>query len=325
MHKFDLTHKPKTEPINQAPSEIVFPTIIQPKTMISVLDLNFLGSSKTIASYLIDDGEHRILVDCGPFSTWDKLVSELARFSLQPQDIDVVLLTHIHFDHAGAAWALAQAGAEIWVHPAGYTHLAKPEKLYNSAKRIYGDRMEMLWGAMEPIAEGKLRQIEDGEVMHVGDHTFEGHYTPGHAVHHIAWKYGDALFTGDAAGICIVPGIISPPCPPPDIHIGDWLESIAKMKALKPEKLYLAHFGEWNYHPDHFDQLETALLDWSNWIKPYAVNQTPIEDIVPDFVAFVRKSYLDRGINEDWIARYEKANPAYMSVAGLMRFWKVVS
>src|SRR5699024_10794473 len=103
----------------------------------------------------------------------------------------------------------------------------------------------------------------------IGNLTFNVHYTPGHAIHHDAYQLGTVIFTGDVAGVRIHQGPVVPPCPPPDINLKAWKNSIAKLKSLHPSRLYLAHFGGVDNPDEHLNALEKILDDWANWIKPY--------------------------------------------------------
>lgn len=296
---------------------------------IHTLDLGFQDLEHTIAVYVLEGPDGLVLMETGPYSTFKNLEKGLAVQGWKPADFQQVFVSHIHFDHAGAAWALAQQGARIYVHPRGLPHLASPEKLYNSARMIYGDAMDTLWGAMEPISAGQLFAPEHGAVIKVAGLQLTAWYTPGHAVHHIAWEASplnglpeeQVLFTGDVAGVRIDDQIVVPPCPPPDINIEDWLASLQLLRDLPVQTLYLTHFGKITHKTEHLENLEKCLLDWANWMKPYAENRTPAADIVPLFEAYVRKKLLAAGMNAIGLARYEAANPVYMSVAGLLRYW----
>jgi len=292
--------------------------------MIKTLDLNFLGIERAIAAFIVDTSEGPILIESGPYSTFPVLVEQIKSSGYQPADIRHVFLTHIHFDHAGAAWALAREGAQVYVHPFGARHLAHPEKLVNSARRIYKEDMDRLWGDMQPIPEGRLRSVEHQEVIKVGDTEVKAWHTPGHAVHHISWQIGDQLFTGDVAGVRVHPEdqVVEPPCPPPDINVEDWLDSIKTIRALKPKAMYLTHFGKTEDIDWHLQELERRLIEWSNWIKEKMEEGKEAEETVPEFKAFVAKQLRDMGISETAIKQYEAANPSYMSVSGLMRYWK---
>jgi glyoxylase-like metal-dependent hydrolase (beta-lactamase superfamily II) len=295
---------------------------------IHTLDLNFLDKSNAIAAFLIESNQGHVLIECGPHSTFSILEQALLSKGLKVTDIKHVFLSHIHFDHAGAAWAFAQQGAKIYVHPKGLPHLAQPEKLYNSAKMIYGDKMEQLWGIMEPIEEANLIAPEHGEIFEVEGLKLTAWFTPGHASHHIAWEVvtpksrcKPVLFAGDVAGVKIKNGLVVPPCPPPDIDIEKWLFSIELIKKLKPETLYLTHFGKITDKVRHLDELSQRLIEWSEWMKPHFEKQTPTEIIIKEFQEFVKKELLAKGINAKSVASYEAANPSFMAVAGLMRYW----
>lgn len=295
---------------------------------VHTLDLKFLGLERAIAVFVVEGPEGLALVETGPHSTHEHVLELLAAQGWRPSDFRHVFLSHIHFDHAGAAWAWACAGARVYVHPVGAPHLAAPEKLYQSARRIYGEGMERLWGLMQPIPEGQLCAPAHGEAIAAVGLHFRAWHTPGHATHHIAWEVSEpdaaetVVFTGDVAGVCIDERYVAPPCPPPDINIEDWQTSIQQLRRLSASTLYLTHFGPVRDKDRHLRDLEKRLLAWALWIKPYAEQQAEIEDIMPEFLAFVREDMAAAGIDAATAACYEAANPAFMSVAGLMRYWK---
>lgn len=289
---------------------------------IRVIDLHF-GTDESIAAFLIRSSEGPVLIETGPESTWDQLVAGIKEAGYRPEQIKHVLLSHIHFDHAGAAWKLAQSGANIYVHPKGLPHLQNPEKLWNSAKMIYGDDMERLWGSMEPIPGEQLHPADDGDTIRIGDTVFRVLYTPGHAVHHNAYQLGDVIFTGDVAGVKIGNGPVQAPCPPPDIHIELWLSSIQKIRAAAPAALYLTHFGRQEQPEEILDQLTAGLQDWSRFIKSYFDKGIPEQEVLTHFEAYTREGLLAKGLDEKALLRYSYANPAGMSVSGLYRYWKL--
>lgn len=291
--------------------------------MTEILDLRFQHNSDTIAAFLLRSSEGPVLVETGPSSTWDALCLGLRRHGYAPQDVRHVFLTHIHLDHAGAAWQFARHGADIHLHPLGRPHLEQPEKLLESARRIYRDQMEPLWGALQPIPGERLKATGHMEEVRVGDLSLRALHTPGHAVHHIAWQLGRSLFTGDAAGICI-PGnnLVQPPCPPPDIDLEAWCRSIGMMRQGGFDKLYLTHYGEVRTVQAHLDQLERRLLSWAGWMKPCYDRGDDPDAVVPLFQEHVKGELAAAGVSLADMVRYEYANPAWMSVAGLMRYWK---
>ncbi|MFN7115908.1 MAG: MBL fold metallo-hydrolase [Saprospiraceae bacterium] len=291
--------------------------------MIQILDLQFLNHADTIAVFLIETSEGPILIETGPYSTFKRLEKLLSEKGYHIQDIKHVFLTHIHLDHAGAAWAFAQAGATIYVHPFGQKHLHNPEKLWNSAKMIYQDKMEYLWGDMQGIPETQLYTVSHGENFNIGGVEIIGWHTPGHAVHHIAWQIGEALLCGDVAGVRIGSGTVVPPCPPPDINIEDWQTSLNLIRKLNVKTLYLTHYGAFNDVENHLNTLEMRLLDRAQWMKPYFEAQKSPQEITPLFMQYVREELVASGVtDEEKLLQYENANPSWMSVAGLLRYWQ---
>ena len=287
--------------------------------MIHTIDLGFLDTPQTIAAYVLEHPDGPVLIETGPYSTYPALEQGLQKIGIAPESLQAVLLTHIHLDHAGSAWAFAQKGVPIFVHPLGERHLAQPEKLLASAKRIYQDMMDQLWGTMEPIATEQLRTVKDGTEVLPGIRAL---HSPGHAVHHIAWQWEDVIFTGDVAGVRIGNGIVVPPCPPPDIQVEDWQRSIQVLREASPTSLYLTHYGEITDVETHLDALEKRLLDWANWMKPRFEAGDSVTEIAPDFEQYVRKELVDHGLDQEGLRQYDAANPPWMSVAGLLRYWK---
>ncbi len=289
---------------------------------IHTIDLNFQGLSHAVAAFVVETSDGPVLIETGPHSTLPALEQGLEEIGYSMQQVRHVLLSHIHLDHAGAAWAFAEAGATIYVHPLGSTHLGNPERLMQSAKMIYQDAMDRLWGEMRPIAPERLKTVEHEEEIIVGDTVFKALHTPGHAIHHIAWQLDTVAFTGDVGGVRIEGGLVAPPCPPPDINVEAWQASLNLLRSLDLSAIYLTHFGRVGAVKAHLDELEQRLLNWAAWMQPYFEQQTNPETITPLFQAFVHEELVASGLDEDALARYEIANPSWMSVAGLMRYWR---
>lgn len=290
--------------------------------MIHVLDTRWRGREGVIAVFAVPHEAGVALVESGPESAFGGVVAGLGALGYALADVTDVFLTHIHLDHAGAAWRFAEAGARVHVHPRGARHLADPTRLVESARRIYGDRMEELWGELRPVPKERLKVAEDGERVAVGGRVFTAHATPGHAVHHHVWALEDALFTGDVAGVRLSGGPVLPPCPPPDIQLEDWRASIAKLRALPAKTLYLTHFGAYRDKERTLDALEARLSDWGAWVRARLREGLSPEAMVPLFEAKVRAELAAAGLEGEAVARYEAANPSAYSVYGLVRYWQ---
>ena len=290
--------------------------------MVHTLDLHFQNYEHAIAAFLVETSDGPVLIETGPYSTFKSLESGLANHGYNVGDIKHVLLSHIHFDHAGAAWAFAAQGANIYLHPFGASHMFDPTILVASATKIYGDMMDTLWGEMQGIEKSRLKVMDHDEVIEIGGESFRSLHTPGHAKHHIAWQWRDTIFTGDAAGVKIEGGPVVPPCPPPDINIEDWLQSIDIILSKNPNRLMLTHFGEEHNPNIHMKELKEILNDWASWMKDKWKAGMSNEEITPEFMKYTAQQLKDRGVSEMRIKQYEAANPSWMSVAGLVRYWK---
>jgi glyoxylase-like metal-dependent hydrolase (beta-lactamase superfamily II) len=232
-----------------------------------LLDTLHQGEPGVVGCYLLAGRGGLALVDVGPERTHETLLAGVRRACFDPAAIEHLILTHVHLDHAGAAGRLAQLlpNARVYVHALGAPHLVDPSKLVASATRIYGERMATLWGAILPVPSGRLVILDDGVELAVGGRTLRALYTPGHAVHHLAFHdaANGELFAGDVAGVRHQ-GVatVRPPTPPPDLHLEDWYESLRRVADLDPKRLYLAHFGPMDDVRAHLAELTGRLASW---------------------------------------------------------------
>jgi glyoxylase-like metal-dependent hydrolase (beta-lactamase superfamily II) len=201
------------------------------------IDVKHRGLEKVIACFEVDG----ILVDPGPQSCEQTLLEALG--GERPK---ALLLTHIHFDHAGAAGALVRRwpDLDVYVHERGAPHLANPDKLVASAARLYGgeEGLRETWGEVVPVPEERLKILSGGESV-LG---FDVQYTPGHASHHVCYFHSDSgiAFVGDMAGVRVPPSALTlAPTPPPDIDVEAWERSLDTIAAWEPQTLALTHFG----------------------------------------------------------------------------------
>ena len=213
------------------------------------IDVHHRGLQKVIACFEVDG----VLVDPGPQSCEDALLEALG--GERPK---ALLLTHIHFDHAGAAGALVRRWPEleVYVHERGAPHMANPEKLVASAARLYGgeDGLRETWGEVVPVPEENLKVLSGGETV-LG---FDVEYTPGHASHHVCYFRDGVAFVGDMAGVRVPPyDLTLAPTPPPDIDVEAWERSIEAIAAREPQTLALTHFG--TAGPEQLDAVREAL------------------------------------------------------------------
>jgi glyoxylase-like metal-dependent hydrolase (beta-lactamase superfamily II) len=296
---------------------------------VETLDLEFLGSPEVIASYLIRAapdalaaGDGHVIVDCGPGSTLPKLIAGLESLGLAPTDVKHLLLTHIHLDHAGAAGTLARAfGWTVYVHQNGAAHLERPEKLIESATRIYGPMMDALWGAFEPVPSNTMIVLDGGESLEIAGHVIRPLYTPGHAIHHLAYGLEDCLFTGDVGGVRI-PGasIVNAPTPPPDIDLSAWRDSIKLLRSQNAQRVFVTHYGEYRDVAHHLDSLAASI----DQLETTSLEVLRSGGGRPELTAAMKRinDEIARDAGSDIAKRYELSTPFEMAASGLERYWK---
>jgi glyoxylase-like metal-dependent hydrolase (beta-lactamase superfamily II) len=269
-----------------------------------VIDLNFGAAPEAIGVYLVDTDEGPALFDCGPSSTLDALDAGLADNGLTLTDVRHLLLSHIHLDHAGAAGSLVRKHPDltVWVSPIGRPHLIDPSRLERSARRLYGEMFDPLWGELAPVPEKNVR-VADGDVL-----GWDAFPTPGHASHHVSYLRDGTLLAGDATGVRM-PGsaYVLPVCPPPDVTVEGWHETIAEIRRREPKRLALIHFGVHEDVESHLDRLDRELDRWSGRVADGMSER--------DFVTSARA---DAGEEAD---RYDRVAPLWQSYLGMKRYW----
>lgn len=268
-----------------------------------VIDLMHLGHERVIGCWQVGE----VLVDPGPASCLDTLLTALGDW--RPR---ALLLTHVHLDHAGASGSLVALwpDLEVYVHARGAQHLADPSRLVQSARRLYGEDLDRLWGEVLPVPESQLRILHGGEQLEDG---FEVAYTPGHASHHVSYLRRGTAFVGDVGGVRITsacPAI--PPTPPPDIDIEAWHASLELIREWAPRRLAMTHFGG-------SDDVQAQLLDVGERLDVWAglARTSDLES----FKASIR-AQIAAAVAPELVPTYEQAAPADQLYAGLERYWR---
>ncbi|MEY2518996.1 MAG: hypothetical protein QOF24_755 [Verrucomicrobiota bacterium] len=291
--------------------------------MVHVLDTRHLGRPGIIAATILETDDGLILFDTGPESTFEAVAAQFPERGFSVRDVRHVFLSHIHFDHAGAAWRFAERGATIYVHPRGAPHLIDPTKLVASATRLYGDQMEKLWGKIAAVPEERVRVLEDNDTVSIAPFEIRAIATPGHASHHHVYHWDDNVFGGDVAGVRLGGGPPIPPFVPPELEIEAWQESIAKIRALHPAKLYLPHFGPIAVPiSTHLDALEDRVVRWSIWFRDRLRAGADEQQLAPGFAEYVAGELRNGGANESEVIDYEQADPSFMAVSAAIRYWR---
>lgn len=282
------------------------------------------GGPGFIASYLLADGDDLALVEAGPASTLDTLLAGIRAAGHDPARLTHVLLTHVHLDHAAGAGQLAVLAprATVHVHPFGEAHIVDPSRLLASAARLYGDRMQEMWGTMLPVPRERIRILDDGETVRVGGRTLVALETPGHAAHHLAFHDPDAgiVFTGDVGGIRLEGARhVRPPTPPPELDTRAWLASIDKLRAVRPRMLLPTHFGGGTDAEWHLDDLRARLVEWT---RLATLHSDPLI-LAAELRRGADAELLAAAGDPDLVRRYATSIPYEMMAAGLLRQEKV--
>lgn len=233
----------------------------------TAIDLHWSGHPRSIAAAVLSSENNRALIDPGPSSSLSTLREQLARQGLGVSDLNAILLTHIHLDHAGATGALVAENPrlKVYVHSRGVPHMVDPSKLLESASRLYGEDLKQLYGEFLPVPSSNLQALDGGELIRLGSHQLKVLYTPGHASHHVTYfDLADGIaFVGDTAGISIDGHpFILPATPPPDISIELWDASLDAIAGLHPKKLFLTHFSFSNDPDAHIASYRESLHRW---------------------------------------------------------------
>jgi glyoxylase-like metal-dependent hydrolase (beta-lactamase superfamily II) len=272
------------------------------------LDVFHLGRAKVIGVYLLDTPDGPALFDCGPTTTVPALKERLAEHGLALTDLRHLLLSHIHLDHAGAAGVLVRQHPGLTVHVSaiGAPHLGDPSRLEKSARRLYGEHFDELWGELAPVPEERIRVVGDRVL------GLECFPSPGHARHHVCYLDGEGtLYAGDAAGVRIEPSeFVFPPAPPPEFDRDGWLETLDEIERRAPERLALIHFGVAQDIDRHLTDLRRRIEEWSGQVDGGVDQDTFVDEREAEIAA----------LPADQRASYAQALPFWQSYAGIKRW-----
>ena len=274
------------------------------------LDLHHQSTERVIGVYLLETDDGPALFDCGPATCVPALLERLRERGLALGDLRHLLLSHIHLDHAGAAGVLVRENPALQVHVSeiGAPHLVDPTRLERSARRLYGNQFDTLWGELAPVPERNIRLA--GERV-LGLDCFP---SPGHASHHVCYLDGaGTLYAGDAAGVRILPArYIAPVAPPPDVEVDAWMRTIDEIERRAPARLALIHFGVVDDPAAHLARLREELARWSDRVASGMSE--------PAFTEACRRELAAAGGGSEHA--YELAAPFWQSHAGLTRYWE---
>ncbi len=291
------------------------------------IDTRMAGYDGITAGYLIR-GDRPCLVETGTAPSAPIVRDALAALGVGPGDLATVVVTHIHLDHAGGTGDIAAMfpAAEVVVHELGARHLADPSRLMASARTVYGDELDELFGVLAPTPADRIRAVERTGIVDLGGgRLLESHYSPGHARHHVGLidsVTGD-LYVGDAAGIYIQEtGDMRPATPPPDFDLDVALGSLRAFRALQPVRLLFSHFGPVSAVEETLDRSAAEISLWVAETRRARNAGMDLDHAAAMVAERTRQRYrvLAEDADPEIAAKYDRVGGTHANVAGIMHW-----
>ncbi len=289
------------------------------------IDTRMAGYSGITAGYLIL-GDRPCLVETGTSTSAPIVRDALTSLGVGPADLATVVVTHIHLDHAGGVGDIAgyYPSAEIVVHEKGARHLADPSRLMASAKMVWGDKLDVLFGALAPTDAARIRALGDTGSIDLGNgRTLSSHYSPGHAKHHVGLldSLSGDLYVGDAAGVYLPEtGDLRPATPPPDFDLGVALDSIALFEALGPQRLLFSHYGPVANVTETLERSAEELRVWVDLTRQAHSEGLDLDHAVAMVRDRTRERYVALQGDETTAEQFELLSGAPSNVAGILHW-----
>ncbi len=291
------------------------------------IDTQMAGYHGITASYLIRS-DRPCLVETGTAPSAPVVRDALAALGVGPGDLATVAVTHIHLDHAGGVGDIARIfpAAQVVVHQRGARHLADPSRLMASARMVYGDELDALFGELAATPPDRIRAVDETGVIDLGGgRRLESHYSPGHAKHHVGLvdSVSGDLYVGDAAGIYIPEtGDQRPATPPPDFDLGTALASLRAFAALRPARLLFSHYGPVGDVAGALDRSAEEIRVWVDETRRARTAGLDLDHAVAMVADRTRQRYavLAPGADAELAAKYDRIAGAPANIAGIMHW-----
>jgi len=236
-----------------------------------IVDLKPTGLENFIASYVLRGEKATAIIETGPTCSIPNLLSGLEEIGVKNEDVDYIMVSHIHIDHAGGSGTLMQhlPNARLVVHSRGAPHMIKPEKLWEQSKLILG-KVAIAYQEIEPVPENRVITPLDDAIIDLGGSVqVKVLETLGHASHHLAYFDTDSkgVFQGDAAGIYFPKLDATIPTAPAPFNLEMTLASLHKMLQLQPKRLYYTHYGPVEDAVERLKRYEAQLQLWASVVS----------------------------------------------------------
>jgi glyoxylase-like metal-dependent hydrolase (beta-lactamase superfamily II) len=296
---------------------------------VHLIDTQMGGYGGITAAYLIRS-DRPALVETGAALSADRVVEALAALDVGPEDLATIVVTHIHLDHAGGAGDIAAAfpHAEVVVHQRGARHLVSPERLVASARRVYGDVMDTVFGDLRPTPVERVRALDDIDSIDLGGgRTLSSHWAPGHASHHVGLLDSETndLYVGDAAGIYVPEAdLVKPATPPPDFDLPVALASIERFRQLRPDRLLFSHFGPVTAIDETLDASVEELELWVEMSRDVRRQGLDLDHAVAAVRDRTRDRYAALSSDPELREKHEVLNSDEANLSGILRWLEKV-
>jgi len=295
------------------------------------IDTRMAGYQGITAGYLIR-GSRPCLVETGTAPSAPVVARALTSLGVGPADLSTVVVTHIHLDHAGGAGDIAARypGASIVVHELGARHLADPTRLMKSARMVYGDALDRLFGALAPVPASRITAVGDVGTVDLGDgRRLDAHYSPGHAKHHVGLidSLSGDLYVGDAAGVYIPDtGDLRPATPPPDFDLEVALSSLRKFRSLEPTRLLFSHYGPVSDVPSILERSAEEITVWVEGTRRARSAGLDLDHAVAMVQELTRSRYaaLADGADPAIAEKFERISSTAANVEGIARWLDLI-
>ena len=303
------------------------PPIVRYPDGIIAIDCEMAGHHGLIAAFVIE-GPNPVVIETGPATVMPDLTAGLDSLGIGRTDVATFVGTHIHLDHAGAGGDVADAypSATVAVHEWGVKHMADPSKLMASAYRVFGDRLDTLFGPLKPVPQDRLRALDEGDVIDAGGgRQIRVLYTPGHARHHITLHdtQTDAIFVGDSMGVYLPEaGILRPATPPPDFDFHLALSALERYRELDPATIYFSHFGPAPAGRDMITEARRKLIEYARIVREAMRQSEDLDHVSEKLVEATASEYAEVYADPELSARFDALNAFRSSAAGYLRYFQ---
>ena len=276
------------------------------------IDCHDIGREKRTGCYVLK-GNKVTLIETSASPSIPYILKGMKELDIDCHDVEHIIVTHIHLDHAGGAGLLLEhcPNATIYVHPKGARHLEDPSRLIAGARLVYGDSFDELFDPIIAIPKERLKVMEHEEQLRLEDRTLTFYHSPGHANHHFSIhdSLSNGIFTGDTAGVYYRElknesfTLVLPSTSPNQFSPEAMLQSLSMFEQLNPDFIYFGHFGCHTNPTDVYQQMRYWLPLFVQCGQQAMKKYDDTDDRISETVSLIKQMVTDylteRGISEN--------------------------